>query len=68
MDVTDAFSYNIIGEMSTEFSINITSGVVSTAQQLDIGRYEFVITVILQSFDLSLLVGLVDVLSSSRSI
>lgn len=65
VDVTDALSYGITGEMSTGFSINITSGVVSTAQQLDIGRYEFVITVILQSFDLSLLVGLVDVLSSS---
>ena len=66
VNVMDAMSYGVAGEMSTGFSIS-TSGVVSTNRQLDVGRYEFIITVLLQS-DISFLVGLVDVLSTSKPI
>ena len=62
----DAVLYQVIGEMSDGFAIN-SSGAVSTTQQLDVGRYEFIITVLLTHSDLSVLIGLVDVLSTSRS-
>ena len=65
VNVMDAILYGVTGEMSTGFTIS-TSGVVSTNQQLDVGRYEFIITVILQSDYISFLVGLVDVLSTSK--
>ena len=65
VNVMDAISYDVAGEMGTGFSVS-TSGVVSTNQQLDVGRYEFIITVLLE-FDISFLVGLVDVLSTSKS-
>ena len=64
VNVMDAISYDVAGEMGTGFSVS-TSGVVSTNRQLDVGRYEFIITVLLES-DISFLVGLVDVLSTSK--
>jgi len=72
VDVMDAMSYGIGGEMSDGFAIDPHTGVVSTTQQIDVGRYEFVITVTVQSGsnlpDIALFVGLVDVLSTGRSI
>lgn len=67
VNLTDAMTYNVIGEMSAGFAIN-GSGAISTTQQLNVGRYEFVIIVLLPSSKLSFLIGLVDVLSTSRSI
>ena len=61
-----AISYGIAGEMRDGFTVN-QSGVVSTTRQLDIGRYEFIITIIVSTSDITFVVGLVDVLSTSRS-
>ena len=64
-----AISYSTAGEMSDGFTVD-SSGVVSIRQPLDIGRYEFIITVIVileSTSDITFFVGLVDVLSTSRS-
>ena len=66
VNVMGALGYSLAGEMRNGFTIN-SSGTVSTTQQLDIGRYEFVILAPLGS-DISVLVGLVDVLSSGEFI
>ena len=71
VNVMGATSYGIGGEMMNGFAIDEQTGVVSTTQQLDVGRYEFIITAqsgsLPADITLSLFVGLVDVLSTSRS-
>ena len=71
VNVMVATSYGIGGEMMDGFAIDEQTGVVSTTQQLDVGRYEFIITAqsgsLPADITLSLFVGLVDVLSTSRS-
>ena len=69
VNVMGAISYSTAGEMRDGFAVD-TSGVVSTTRQLDIGRYEFIITVLVlleSTSDFTFVVGLVDVLSTSRS-
>ena len=66
VNVMGTSHYSLSGEMSSGFTIN-NVGTVSTTQQLDIGRYEFVILAPL-GLNISILIGLVDVLSSSEFI
>lgn len=69
VNVMSAISYSIAGEMRDGFTVDTQSGVVSTTQRLDVGRYEFIITVIVvleSTSDFTFVVGLVDVLSTSR--
>ena len=69
VNVMGATSYSIAGEMSDGFTVDMQSGMASTTRQLDIGRYEFIITVIVfleSTHDISFIVGLVDVLSTSK--